>query len=211
MGCAAPHPFHWDDLRKCPAEEVAQIEGVGISSDGSAYEVSFLNALYRVDIKTETISEISPNPNRRLSEEFQILLIRYLVSPYRGGLENVAVTEKDFQGGVIFFQGPHALHVNPIGNLYGRNLRGFTERGYSLGAEIVSYGDVAMKFYPFPRIPVSYILWKEDDEFPASVSLLFDRSIAKWFEFDMIFTLVMVLTERIVEGQSKGSEIQKSS
>lgn len=47
------------------------------------------------------------------------------------------------------------------------------------------------------------MFWKEDDEFPASVSVLFDRSIAKWFEFDMIFTLVMVLTERIVEGRSK--------
>ncbi len=203
MGCAAPHPFHWDDLRKCPSQEVVQIEGVGISSDGSAYEVSFLNALYRVDIPAEMITEISPNPNRRLSEEFQILLIRYLVSAYRGGLENVVVSEKDFQGGVTFFQGPHALHVNPIATLYGGNLQGFTERGYSLGAEPVSYGDAAMKFHPFPGIPVTYVLWKEDDEFPASVSVLFDRSIAKWFEFDMIFTLVMVLTERIVEGRSK--------
>jgi hypothetical protein len=57
-----------------------------------------------------------------------------------------------------------------------------------------------MCFSPFPQIPVTYVLWTADDEFPASVSVLFDSSITRWFELDMIFTLVWVLTERIVEG-----------
>ena len=60
-----------------------------------------------------------------------------------------------------------------------------------------------MRFLPFPLMPVTYVLWKEDEEFPASVSVLFDKSITRWFELDMIFTLVLVLTERIVEGQSR--------
>lgn len=111
------------------------------------------------------------------------------------------VSEKDFPGGVTFFQGPHALYVAPIVELYGSEPEAFAARCSELGAHPAVYGDKSMRFYPFPTIPVTYVLWRADDEFPASVSILFDQSITRWFEFDMVFTLVWVLTERIVEGQ----------
>jgi hypothetical protein len=68
-----------------------------------------------------------------------------------------------------------------------------------LRAEVRNYGDKAVRFYPFPLIPVTYILWRADEEFPASVSVMFDSSITRWFALDMVFTLVMVLTERICQ------------
>ena len=55
-----------------------------------------------------------------------------------------------------------------------------------------------MKFFPFPEIPVTYVLWTEDNEFPASVNIMFDKSIEKWFSLDMIFLVVLILTDRIV-------------
>lgn len=201
MGCAAPHPFHWQDLRNKTSEEVLGREGVRLASEGHAYELQFLNALYRVDPIGECIVEISPNPSRVLTEEFQILLIQYLVAPKGGPMDDQDVSEKDFPGGVTFFQGPHALYVAPISKFYGRDPDAFEARSSELGALPAVYGDRSMKFFPFPTIPVTYVLWREDDEFPASVSVLFDKSITRWFELDMVFTLVWVLTERIVEGR----------
>jgi hypothetical protein len=54
-----------------------------------------------------------------------------------------------------------------------------------------------MKFFPFPEIPVTYVLWTQDDEFPASVTIMFDKSIEGWFSLDMIFMVVLIVTERI--------------
>jgi len=201
MSCAAPHPFHWQDLRSCGREQILAHAGVRLASDGRAYELTFLDALYRIDPTAERIEEIAPEPSRELTEEFQILLIRYLVSTDGGEVDGKEVGEKDFPGGVTFFQGPHTLHVAPIAKLYGRNPEAFEARGRELGAIQVPYGDKALRFYPFPKIPVTYVLWKEDEEFPASVSVLFDSSITRWFELDMIFTLTLVLTERIVKRQ----------
>jgi len=199
MACAAPNPLHWEDLRSRPKEEILRNEGVSLASDGQAFEVGFLNALHRVDPVAERIVEISPNPERLLSEEFQILLIRYLVAPNGGPLDGKDASEKDFPGGVTFFQGPHALYVEPITRRYGSDPDAFEKRGMELGGLPVRHGDKAVRFSPFPLIPVTYVLWKEDDEFPASVSVLFDRSITRWFELDMIFTVVLVLTVRIIE------------
>jgi hypothetical protein len=201
MGCAAPNAFHWEDLRKRPREEILRQEGVQASAEGTGYDVQFLDALYRVDLGAERITELSPQPERLLSEEFQILLIRYLVAPNGGPVDERDISEKDLPGGVTFFQGPHALHVRPIAKLYGKDLAAFESRCRELGAVAAPYGDKAMRFLPFPLIPLTYVLWKEDDEFPASVSVLFDGSIHRWFELDMVFTLVLALTERIVEGR----------
>jgi hypothetical protein len=199
MGCAAPHPFHWTDLRERPLDQILLREGVRVGSDGKSIEVTFLDGVYRVDLETDTIAEISPIPNRPLREEFQILLIRYLVADYGGPMDGRDISEKDLPGGVTFFQGPHALHVRPIAAKFGENPAGFEALGKALGAELRDYGDKAFRFYPFPLIPVTYILWTADEEFPASVSVLFDSSIIRWFALDMVFALVMVLTDRICE------------
>lgn len=199
MGCAAPNPMHWEDLRSRPREEILRRPGVEASADNMSYEAQFLNSLYLVDPVRERITELKPNPRRELSEEFQILLIRYLVAHNPGDLGGKEVSEKDFPGGVTFFQGPHALHIAPIAERYGSDPDAFESRCRELGAVPAPHGDKAMRFLPFPTIPVTYVLWTADEEFPASVSVLFDSSIALWFELDMIFTLVLALTERIVE------------
>lgn len=199
MSCASPNALHWEDLRNRPVQEVLDRGGVRVASDGQAYEVDFLGAVYNVDAVKRRIVEISPKPDRPLPEEFQILLIRYLVAPNTATMAGTEISEKDLSGGVTFFQGPHALHLKPITRLFGNDPDGFERRGEELGAVKAPYGDRAMRFYPFPQIPVTYVLWQEDAEFPASVSVMFDRSIGRWFELDMVFTLVLVLTERIVE------------
>ncbi len=197
MGCASPNPYHWEDLAGRPVDKVCGQPGVSLAQDGHSYDVQFLNSVYRVDPVKRQIVEISPNPMRLLTEEFQILLIRYLVAPNGGVVTGTEISEKDLQGGVTFFQGPHALHVEPIVRLYGSDPEAFEKRAGELGAIQSTHGDKGMTFSTFPQIPVTYVLWKEDEDFPASVSILFDRSIERWFSLDMIFMVVMVLTERI--------------
>ncbi len=206
MGCAAPHPFHWQDLRNKSSEDILRNPGVQPASEGNGYELRFLDAVYHVDPVGESIVEIAPNPSRVLTEMFQILMIQYMVASCDGPMDEQDVSEKDCPGGVTFFQGPHALYVAPIAKRYGSDPEAFEARGNELAGVPAVYGDKSMRFFPFPTIPVTYVLWKEDDEFPASVSVLFDKSITRWFELDMIFTLVWVLTERIVEGQVRAKK-----
>ncbi len=200
MGCAAPNSMHWQDLRAHSRGEILNQPGVRATSDGQSYEVGFLDSLYLVDPTSERISEMSPNADRMLSQEFQILLIRYLVAGNGGPPQNREISEKDLPGGVTFFQGPHTLNVAPIEERYGHDPDAFAARGQELGGALVTFGDCAVRFFPFPLIPVTYVLWKADEEFPASVSVLFDASISQWFTLDMIFGLVLVLTDRIVNG-----------
>ncbi len=198
MGCAAPNPLHWKDLRSRPSEQLAEQGGVSTDDGGGTWVVPFLNARYRVDPRAERIEEIAPDPARPLEQDFQILLLRYLMAPAGGGPSGQEVSEKELPGGATFFRGPHELQVHPVLERYAEDLEGFESRGRELGATSRDLGDKSLCFEPFPGIPVTLVLWGADEEFPASISVLLDRSILRWFELDMVFLLVGILARRMV-------------
>jgi hypothetical protein len=197
MGCGAPHPLHWADLRACSPKTILQKPGVVPTGDGEIIELSFLDVRYRVNPGEQTIKEIASNPNSIPSQGLQILLLRYLSTEHNGKVSGEEVTEKELPGGPTFFRGPHELQLAPVIERYGRDPGGLISRGLSLGATKVEHGDAGLRFLPFPEVPVTYLLWKADDEFPATVTVVFDKSITEWFELDMIFILVQQLSLRI--------------
>ncbi|MFH2006830.1 MAG: DUF3786 domain-containing protein [bacterium] len=197
MGCAAPNPIHWRDLRSRPREMVLAQPGV-TAGVGQGYEVRFLNGRVLVDPERASMKELEPDPERIMSEVFQILVLNYLCGPHGGALTGEVVSEKELPAGATFFRGPHELQVHSAVEAFGGDAERFERCGRALGGELVDHGDRAVRLWPFPEIPVTFVLWLVDEEFPASISVLFDRSISRWFELDMVFLLVQVLSQRLV-------------
>ena len=89
-----------------------------------------------------------------------------------------------------FFQGPHELKIAPLVERYGRDLNGFRLATEKLGGEPLDMADAAVRLKPFPRVHLYYLLWEADDEFPARMSVLFERSIETLLVADAIWGLV---------------------
>ncbi|MBM4049010.1 MAG: DUF3786 domain-containing protein, partial [Planctomycetes bacterium] len=62
----------------------------------------------------------------------------------------------------------------------------------------VNAGDLAFVFPLLPRLPVTLVLWLADDEFPARLSFLFDRTACEHLPFDALLTAVKVLEDRLL-------------
>jgi hypothetical protein len=89
-----------------------------------------------------------------------------------------------------FFQGPHELKIGPLVERYGKDLAGFRQASEKLAGEPLQMADAAFRLKPFPRLHLYYLLWAEDEEFPARMSVLFDRSIERVLAADAIWALV---------------------
>ena len=63
----------------------------------------------------------------------------------------------------------------PLARLFATDPQGFRAAGQSLGATDVDLADVALAFHPLPYVPVIFALWIEDEEFPAKLSVLYER------------------------------------
>ncbi len=99
------------------------------------------------------------------------------------------VGPKDLKEG-HFFQGPHELKTAPLVERFGADVQGFHGAAEVLCGERVDMADAAYRLKPFPRVNLYYLLWEGDDEFPARMSVLFERSIEETLAADAIWGLV---------------------
>ena len=48
-------------------------------------------------------------------------------------------------------------------------------------------------------MPLAYVLWKGDEEFPARIGFLFDSTIQDYFTLDVIWCMVAETSQRLAE------------
>ena len=125
----------------------------------------------------------------------KISILVYLINSRNIPLSGELKKPNDISGGLPFFsQGTHVLPVDTISEKYGNNgnIQEFIRRGSELGGEQLNYGDASIRLFPFPRIPVVLILWKNDEEFPARANLLFDSTCELQLPIDIIWSTAMM-------------------
>ncbi len=98
-----------------------------------------------------------------------------------------------------FFTGPHAFQVEPIARRFGQDVEGFRRAAESLGGSPMDMADAAYRMMPFPRIPIYFLLWSGDNEFPPEVRILFDRPIESVLQADAIWALANRVAHAIAE------------
>ena len=99
-----------------------------------------------------------------------------------------------------YFTGDHALPLAPVLERYGNDLEGFRRAATHLDGQALDTADAAFRLHPFPRVPVTYLIWAGDDEFSPKLSVLFDRSLEKVFSASAIWTLVKVVNHALLRG-----------
>jgi len=113
----------------------------------------------------------------KLKDFFRIAVLWYMSNARDIPPSGRLIRPIDVKGGHRFSAGTHLLPVSAIAEKYARDKEGFTVRGQKYGAEVLAgYGDASIRLHPLPRVPVTMILWTEDEEFPPRVDLFFDST-----------------------------------
>lgn len=126
-----------------------------------------------------------------------ILLLHYLLNASGKPLGNEPAAYKDIPGGDKYFSVFKKRVEMPILNAYVDNPEGFESACIALGGERAGMGDIAFKFQALPRVPITYIYWKGDEEFPASIQVLFDTSVKDYLPLEDIVFLSEMLSWKL--------------
>lgn len=115
---------------------------------------------------------------------------------YLGKAKNIPpagrmISPASLSGGEIFQRGTHILPLDQIAAKYGNDFEGFYKRGMELGGKQLEYGDASLQLHPFPRVPVTMILWAADEEFPARADMFFDVTCEQHLPTDVIWSTAM--------------------
>ena len=126
-----------------------------------------------------------------------ILLLHYLLYASGKPLSCELFSYKDIPGGDKYFSVFKKRVEMPVLNAYGENPEGLEKACEGSDGLEVPMGDMAYQFQAFPNIPITYIYWNGDEEFPASVQVLFDSSIKDYLPLEDIVFLSEMLSWKI--------------
>lgn len=187
----------WERLRRRAPAIVCN--AACATADGSGvYEVRCLGEVYRVDPVAELV-EGERRAGGEWDRQMPFLVLAYLAFAGPAPLSGEMVAPRELYRGIDAFTGHNAIDLRDLVRAFGSEPERFVAAARAVGGTpIDSPADMAYRFAPMPKIVVDYLLWVEDDEFPARALVLLDGATQGHYPADATAALVNLLTERIV-------------
>jgi hypothetical protein len=163
---------------------VAGFSGADIQRDrdgGITLSLLFLNQELRISWPDLEFSY--DNAQMECTLQQQILILHYLERAWSSN--GPAVTGdwcafQDIPDGRFYLDAFAKRAKVPLVQTFGHQPETLIELAIkAYGAERSEHGDGSVVMKALPKVPLSLILWKGDDEFPPEGNVLFDRSVSK--------------------------------
>jgi hypothetical protein len=195
----------WGLVCGLPREEVCRATGAGFDEKAGAY----LLRCYGRDFLVSPCDMLIASADGRgelflgkLKDFFRLAVLWYMSNAKEIPPTGRLLRPTDVKGGHRFTVGTHVLPLERIAERFARDREGFLRLGRAYGAEeIPGSGDACLRFYPLPRVPVTLLLWLEDEEFPPRVDLFFDSTCEFQLSLsDVIWAVAMMTCVVMIDG-----------
>ena len=121
------------------------------------------------------------------------------------------ISYKELPDGSNYFPTFSLRAIKPILDHFGREPERLVDTAAKLGGYKVDYGDIAVTISAFPRVPITFVLWKGDEEFPPEGNILFDSTISDYLSTEDINVLCETIAWRLVKLLKAGGDKPGSS
>jgi hypothetical protein len=184
----------WEILNTLDPSMVCKNATVSFDEKGGYYILRSFCSDFSINPYEKVIKNLTPEGEifiKKFGHFFILSSLWYLIKAQDIPLTGELIKPEDLKGGDMFLRGTHILPLTEIARKYGNNKDAFIEKGRALCREVSDHGDVAVKIFPLPRIPVELILWLADDEFPSRADLLLDSTCKFHLPLDIIWSIAM--------------------
>lgn len=153
---------------------MAENAGVAFDSETQKFTVPYLNEDYLVTYPEGAV-ELA-GKNKEVPIAVKILILHYLATANGAPLQNKWISFKELPDGAIYI-GPFTNRaINPMLKIFAEKQKELVELAQSLGGRVEILGDTSVTVNAFPNVPITYVIYSADEEFPASGNILFDGS-----------------------------------
>lgn len=186
-----------DNLRIKDPNIVSQNAYVFFDITNRWFRVPFLGSTYIVELISGKI--YMENSSDEVSPADQLLILHYLGTANGSPLKNSFISFRELPDGMIYNEPFKRRSINPFAKAFGNNSKLFLSLAQKIGGEEIKIGDAGFSIYAFPRIPITYVLYFSDDEFPASANILFDASAPNYLPTEDYAVLCSLIVYKLCE------------
>jgi hypothetical protein len=106
----------------------------------------------------------------------RLIVLHYLLTAMGATMADRWAAFREFPGGLGYNAAFEARVNRRLAGVFGQRLPEFKQTCRALGGMPLDVGDAAFAFDIFPRVRLAVVLYRGDDEFPASANLIFDAA-----------------------------------
>ncbi len=194
------HEGLWEQLDKLDGQKTAKRAKCQYRSSPERHVITLLNTEYVVNLSDKEIfSEQSGSPP--VAAEFleQLCILTYLINAQDLALANKLARPETLPGGQFFFRGLHSPPTEKLESAFGQCPERLYEVSERFGAKRCEFGDASIELYVLPRIPLTIVIWRSDEEFGARASILFDQTAGTHLPLDALGAVVNLAVEALVK------------
>ena len=194
------HEGLWEQLIELDGQKTAQRAQCRYIRNPEHYVIKFLNTDYVIDLSKKQILSIQ-NSSQQEPAGFleRLCILAYLINAKDVPLANKLVKGETLPGGQFFFRGVHGIPTGKLEKAFGSSPEALYRIIERFSAEKCEFGDASIKFNVLPRIPLTIVIWKGDEEFGARASVLFDQTVANHMPLDALLAAVNLAIDAVVK------------
>jgi hypothetical protein len=160
-------------------------------------ELKYLNTIYHISWPDIQISRQYSDEPVELRDK--ILILHYLENSKGTASTNNIISFKDFSEGTNYFPTFFKRSVQPLIQYFGQSPQIIFDLGKEMGGSKSNFGDVSVNFMAFPRVPITYVLWRGDSEFPPNANILFDSTVLDYLQVEDVVVLCQLITWKLIK------------
>lgn len=189
-----------DFRRRDPA---GQAEKAGVpwawpgQGEGGYAEVVFLGTPYRVHGPAGDVSYREEQGKEPALWE-KILVLHYFSMSDGTPIAQEHISFKEVREAMLYLPNFEKRAVAPLLGRFGKNPEELLEPARSIGGRREGLGDFSVTIPVFPRVPVTLVFWKEDEEFEARLTILFDRTVVHYLPTEDIVLSAQMMAYRLI-------------
>jgi hypothetical protein len=187
----------WQQVVKQDGEQTARRAKCRYADEPKRCILVLLNKEYVVDLSNKQVLSAADGSLAGFGGELCILA--YLINCRDLPIAGKLMPPERLPGGQFFFRGPHELPTNKLTQVFGESPQGLYEAAAEFGAERREFGDASIEFYVLPRVPMTVVLWRADEEFAARASILFDETAAEQLPLDALWMAANLTVKALVQ------------
>jgi hypothetical protein len=158
--------------------------------------IKYLDHFYTISLPDGKITPVDESD--ALSDRDELVILHYFITARGTPLTNKLISFGELPEGVVYQPTFIKRTIQPILKHFGSEPDTLLLWSQDMAGYRADYGDMSITINAFKNVPITFVVWQGDDEFPPRGSVLFDSNITDYLPTEDITVLCELITWRLV-------------
>jgi hypothetical protein len=139
---------------------------------------------------------------RPVKELGGILILHYLARATDAQPAGRTISYRQLPGGNVFYMAFKTRVIDYIGTLFHHEPTQLVVAAKRLGAKKLELGDASVLIHALPKVPVTVIVWRTDEEVRGTANVLFDESAPQFLNTEDLAALGTFVVSQLLKSRT---------